>query len=119
MSKKISVARLTSQARHTVIVPLTLEDEAGNVEKVDARVVYRGISLKEGAALDEQLEKLPDNRAKLVFILTSNVISLPDFVGDGGDPVEPTHEFFDALDTVVLNRIHDAITEDRNPNARP
>lgn len=118
MSKKISVTRLTSEARHTVKVPLTLEDEAGNVEEVEARVVYRGLSLRSSVQLDEQLQGL-DERASLLKALSSVVISLPDFAGEEGATVEPTEEFWDTLDTVVLNAVYKAIEDDRDPNRKP
>lgn len=112
--KKISVARLGAEARHTVTVKLSLEDEVGNVEEMDARVVYRGLSLKAGAELDATLEGL-DERAALIRALAGVVISLPDFAGEDGEPVAPTEEFWDTLDTVVLYAINTAITEHRNP----
>jgi hypothetical protein len=117
MSKKIGVARISSEARHTVTVKLTLEDEAGNVEQVDARVVYRGMSLRASAALRERLEEM-DPRVQLVKGLAATVIALPDFVGGEGEAVEPSEEFFDTLDSVVLNKISDAIAEDRVPPTR-
>lgn len=117
-AKKISVARLTTDARHTVRVPLTLEDDAGNVEQIEARVVYRGISLREGAALGEALEGKTLREAH-VTMLSTMVVALPDFVDDSGDPVAPTADFFDGLDTAVLNRINNAIEEDRDPNRKP
>jgi hypothetical protein len=117
MSKKINVARLTSEARHTVTVKLKLEDEIGNVEEMDARVVYRGMSLRDAAALDEKLEG-KDARTQLIEALAVIVIALPDFAGENGEPVEPTVEFWDTLDTVVLNHIHDRVMEDRVPPTR-
>lgn len=116
--KKISVARVSTGARHTVTIPLVLEDEAGNVETIEARVVYRGISLKDGELLDEELGKLKTVREQNIFALSSVVIALPDFVDEGGEPVKPTAEFFDTLDTAVLNRIDQAIQDDRSPNAK-
>jgi hypothetical protein len=115
--KKISVARLGAEARHTVTVKLTVEDEVGNIEELDARIVYRGLSLKTGAELDAQLAGL-DNRASLIKALSGLVISLPDFAGDDGQPPAPTEEFWDTLDSAVLNTIYDAILEHRNPPTR-
>lgn len=112
--KKIHIARLTGEARHTTRVKLTLEDEAGNVEEVEARIVYRGLSLKTSAELEGQLEGL-DERASLIKALSGVVISLPDFAADEGAPIQPTEEFWDTLDTVVLNAIYAAIEEHRNP----
>lgn len=112
--KKISVARLTGEARHTTTVKLTLEDEVGNVEEFEARVVYRGLSLKTGAELEAQLEDL-DERASLIKALSGVVISLPDFAGDDGQPPAPTEDFWDTLDTVVLYAVNTAIQEHRNP----
>jgi hypothetical protein len=112
--RKISVARLGAEARHTTTVTLTLEDEVGNVETVEARIVYRGLSLKTGAELEAQLENL-DERASLIKALSGVVISLPDFAGDDGEPVAPTEDFWDTLDTVVLHAINTAIREHRNP----
>lgn len=118
MTKKINVARVTSDARHTVKVPLTLEDDAGNVETAEARVVYRGLSLRASAALDEQLSGLSE-REGLIKALSSVVIALPDFVRGEGEAVEPDEELWDTLDTVVLNAIYQAIQDDRDPNRKP
>lgn len=115
--RKISVARLGAEARHTVTVKLTLEDEVGNVEEFDARVVYRGLSLRTGAELESQLEGL-DERPALIKALSGVVISLPDFAGEDGEPVAPTEEFWYTLDTVVLHAINTAIREHRNPPTR-
>lgn len=114
-TKKINVARLSGDARHTTTVKLTLEDEVGNVEETEARIVYRGLSLRTGAELEAQLEGL-DERAALIRALSGVVISLPDFAGgEDGEPVEPTEAFWDTLDTVVLYAIHKAISEHRDP----
>lgn len=112
--KKINVARLGADARHTVTVKLTLEDEVGNVEVTDARVVYRGLSLRTGAELESQLEGL-EERPALIKALSGVVILLPDFAGEDGEAVAPTEEFWDTLDTVVLHAINTAIQEHRNP----
>jgi hypothetical protein len=44
------------------------------------------------------------------------VLELPD-ITDNGQPVAPTAEFFATLDTYYLNRINQAIQDDRSGNA--
>jgi hypothetical protein len=41
------------------------------------------------------------------------VIELPDLI-DNNQPVQATKEFWDTLDTYYLNRIYQAITDDRS-----
>jgi len=115
---KLELKRLTSGGRHSVVVNLPFEDKQGNVTNEQMRVVYRGVSLREGAQLEERVnaEALTDERAALANALAAVVVELPDMVNEGA-PVEPTAEFFATLDTFYLNRINAAIREDRNgPN---
>jgi hypothetical protein len=113
-TKKINARRVTTAARHTVTVPLKLEDEQGNVEQVEARVVYRGLSLRSVADLDDRL-KDEDGRNNLIKGLSEIVIALPDFGDDDGNEITPDAEFFDTLDTKVLRAINRAIRRDNNP----
>lgn len=108
--KQIQLARLTrtADARHTVNVPIAIEDSEGDVE---IRVVYRGMSIREWAALQKKYEGSDVNDV-LPQLLADQVVELPDIL-DGEKPVAPTVEFFQTLDTFVLHRISKAIREDR------
>jgi hypothetical protein len=112
--QRINVARITTEARHTTTVKLTLEDEAGNKETIDARVVYRGMSLKAVTELQDKLKE-KDGRQSLIKGLAEVVIALPDFGDADGNEVKPTPEFFDSLDGRVLIAINRAITKDNDP----
>src|SRR2546428_5670520 len=117
---KIDFKRIKSGGRHTVVVKLPFEDAAGNVTTEEMRVVYRGVSLHEGAEIEAEAiaeEARTDQRTALVNVLAGAVVALPDVI-DGDKPVEPTPDFFSTLDTFYLNRINAAIQQDRQgPNA--
>jgi hypothetical protein len=114
---QIDLQRMTGRTRHTVVVKLPFEDDKGNVTTEELRVVYRGVSLNEGAEIQARAEAESDARAALVNALSEVVIALPDVVNDG-QPVAPDADFFRQLDTFFLNRINAAIQEDRQgPNA--
>lgn len=113
---KMNVKRLASGGRHTVVVKLPFEDEKGNLTHEEMRVVYRGVSLREGAAMEARAEATADKRDAVIAALCEVVLDLPD-VEDDGRAVKPSAEFFATLDTFYLNRINDAIQEDRRgPN---
>jgi hypothetical protein len=114
---KIELAKLKSGARHTVKVTLAFE-ENGKSNTEQMRVVYRGVSLDEAldhaakvAAAPEEAEK----RHWLIEALVNTVLELPDLIDDG-HAVPPTAEFFSTLDTYYLNRINQAIVDDRSGN---
>ena len=115
---KIELKALGSGGRHTVVVHLPIEDPQGKIETTEMRVIYRGVSLREGAAIEARAtaEAQTDERAALANALAEVVVELPDLVNNGA-AVEPTAEFFATLDTFYLNRINAAIREDRaGPN---
>jgi hypothetical protein len=111
---KIEINKIKSGGRHTVKVTLSFEDN-GKTSTEQMRVVYRGISLDEGEQIEAQFNATPDKRQALIDALVHNVIELPDVV-DNGQPVPPSAEFFATLDTYYLNRINQAITDDRQGN---
>lgn len=118
MSKlNLQKLKATAGSRHTATVKLPFEDAAtGKVTTEEMRVVYRGVSLREGAEIEARAEAASDERAALVAALCEVVIELPD-VEDNGQPVKVSAEFFETLDTFYLNRINRAIQEDRQgPN---
>jgi hypothetical protein len=113
---KINLAKLASGNRHTVNVTLHFEDHNGGGKTTEQmRVVYRGTSLREGRELQEKLKTIPDERDQLIEALTRTVLELPD-LEDQGQPVPVTPEFFNTLDTYYLNRINQAIQDDRSGN---
>ena len=113
---KVNLKRLSSGSRHTVTVKLTFEDN-GAVTTEEMRVVYRGVSLREGAEIEARVEAMTNRREALIAALCEVVLELPDVVDDGGAAVKPSAEFFATLDTFYLNRINTAIQEDRQgPN---
>lgn len=111
---KIDLSKIKSGGRHTVKVSLSFE-ENGRSTTEQIRVVYRGISLDEGQEIEAQFNATPDKRQALIDALVHNVVELPDIV-DGAAPVQPSAEFFATLDTYYLNRINQAITDDRQGN---
>jgi hypothetical protein len=113
-TSKIDLKKLRSGGRHTVTVNLQFE-ENGNKMTEQMRVVYRGVSLRDGAQIEDRYAKMEDKREALIEALVANVVELPD-VQDNGQPVQPTAEFFGTLDTYYLNRINQAIQDDRAGN---
>lgn len=111
---KLDIAKFRSGARHTVKITLHFEDN-GTSSTEQIKVVYRGISLEEGAAIEAKFTANEDRRQALIEVLAANVVELPDIV-DNGAPVAPTAEFWAELDTYYLNRINQAITDDRQGN---
>jgi ABC-type Na+ transport system ATPase subunit NatA len=116
---KIDLQRLRSGGRHTVKVVLSFEDQngAGDKKTETMRVVYRGISLSEGQVIEDRLDAASEakKRETLIEVLAEAVIELPD-VTDNGEPVKADREFFSTLDTYYLNRINQAIQDDRAGN---
>jgi hypothetical protein len=114
---KLQVGRLTNTdaARHTVVVKLPIADAQGVVRDEEIRVVYRGMSIREAAALDEKYDSVPAEQA-LPEVLAANIAALPDIVGEDDAPIEPSVEFFQTVDGFVLNRIRKAIDNDRLGN---
>lgn len=111
---KLDIAKFKSGSRHTVKVTLHFEDN-GTSSTEQIRVVYRGISLEEGEAIEAKFKANENRRQALVDALAANVVELPDII-DNGAPVAPTVEFWATLDTYYLNRINQAITDDRQGN---
>jgi len=114
---KLQVGRLTNTnaARHTVVVKLPIADDQGVVREEEIRVVYRGLSIREAAAIDEKYDNVPAEQA-LPEVLAANIVALPDVVGDDDKPIEPSVEFFQTVDAFALNRIRRAIDNDRLGN---
>jgi hypothetical protein len=113
---KIEINKIKSGGRHTVKVTLSFEDNGnGKSTTEQMRVVYRGISLDEGEQIEAQFNATTNKRQALIDALVHNVVELPDLV-DNGQPVPPSAEFFATLDTYYLNRINQAITDDRQGN---
>jgi len=110
MGNKIDLNRLRG-AQHTVKLVIDLE-ENGSRSKETIRIVYRGRSLQEGPEIEAQLERINDEREKLIEALVMTVIELPDIV-ENGEPVKPDREFFAGLDTYFLHRMNQAIADDR------
>jgi hypothetical protein len=112
----MDLKKLISGGRHTAVIKLPFEDADGKVVNEDLLVVYRGVSLREGRAIQERVEAEADERKSLVAALLEVVIELPGVMEDG-HPVKLTPEFFEAMDTFYLNRINAGIHEDRQgPN---
>jgi hypothetical protein len=117
---KLNLSRFKSGGRHTVVVKLPFEDPTtGKVVTEEMRVVYRGVSLRDSQEIEDRVNAAgeDDERKGLVAALCEAVIELPD-LEDNGQPVQPSVEFFETLDTFFLNRIGRAIREDRQgPNS--
>lgn len=108
---KIDLNRFKNN-KHTVRVNLTFEDN-GHSSTESMRVIYRGISFADAERLDERYNKAPSVREGTIEFLADVVIELPDLI-DNNQPVQATKEFWDTLDTYYLNRIYQAITDDRS-----
>src|SRR5436309_971564 len=102
-------------ARRTVKAALTFEAQAERTT-ADLRVLYRGISLR----LAREFEQATDeDKAAVVAQIARIVVGLPDILGEDEKPVEPSSEFFEALDIENLRAISDAIGNDINPPTKP
>jgi hypothetical protein len=112
---KLDLAKFKSGGKHTVKVTLNFETNGHNSTE-QIKVIYRGISLEEGEALEVKFQAMENKRQALIELLAQTVIELPD-ISDNGQPVAPTAEFFATLDTYYLNRINQAIQDDRSGNA--
>lgn len=111
---KIDLAKLRSGGRHTTTARLVFENGDGTKTTEEMRIVYRGVSLREGQEIENRVDALAesDKRQALIDALCAVVLELPD-VEDAGAPVKPDQEFFATLDTYYLNRINQAIQDDR------
>jgi hypothetical protein len=114
---KVDLARLQAGNRHTVKVVIDLEDAAGVKTKESITVVYRGITIDQGYAIQDRFNEASDEERRELTAknLAEWVIDLPDVV-DNGNVVKPTVEFFRALDTRFLHQIAEAIQNDRLGN---
>jgi hypothetical protein len=112
---KLDIAKFKAGSRHTVKVTLQFEDPNGTSTTEQIKVVYRGISLEEGEAIEAKFRADENQRHALIEALAANVLELPDII-ENGQPVPPSPEFFSTLDTYYLNRINQAITDDRQGN---
>ena len=105
--------KLQSGGRHTVTVPLEIEEESGVKTKGTLRVAYRGVSYDEAEQMEARMNANPNKREALIGALCENVLSIE----EDGEKVEPDAAFFGGMDTYFLNRINAAIKKDRDgPN---
>jgi hypothetical protein len=110
----IEFAKLQN-ARHTVKVSLKIEENGASADQ-EVRVVYRGCTLEEADRQTTLFRDSDNQRETMIEQLSAKVIELPDIV-ENGAPVQPTPEFFRALDTRFLFRINKAVTDDQVGNA--
>lgn len=120
---KYNPSQLRADAPHKVPVRLIIRDGEGRRQEITTDVFYRGLSLDdqadfpsvEGKEGKERIEAVKQQLARLV-------VKIPDFgVGPAEEDFEqqPDAKYFGGIDDSHVNAISEAITEDRDPNAKP
>lgn len=110
----IKISQLKNQkalVRETT-APFTLI-EKGVEKSIPVKIRYWAFSIAESDAYLAKLKKL-GNKATWVDILVPLLESIPDLVDNNEQPVTITREFLSSLNTVNLQAIHSAISEDVN-----
>lgn len=97
--------------------PFQYNGDDGELKTEDIRVVYYSPTTQQAREIQEEMRKRMENKDEMVAWYVSDTLirrlhSLPDLVDEKDKPYKITQEFLDSLDTVNLNAINDAITED-------
>jgi hypothetical protein len=110
---------LSAARPHRASVKLVIRDDEGRKQEVETAVFYRGISLDtefpsvEGLTGKERNEVVKKQLALLVH-------SIPDFGVGPGEGEQPADEdYFGGMEDAHIDAISAAISDDRDPNAKP
>jgi hypothetical protein len=113
---KINAAKLADATR-TATAALTFEDE-GVRQTDNFKVEYRALSPRMMRELSDTVVDEND-RVDIVKYLLKVVRSMPEVVGEDGQPIILTEGFFDTMDSSNLKSIFKAIQDDVSPNEKP
>lgn len=107
---------------HECTAPFVHADDSGEVKTHQIRVRYRSLTTQEikarRAELIERQKTDPNDLVYLSETLAKRIESLPDLIGEDGQPLEITEQFLESLLVENLQAIDKAIADDASSPAK-